>query len=62
MSARISTTKSLTTTGSPITAGEIRAFLEDVADDARVTMRTTAPDRPGEMVMTTITVTEERAL
>lgn len=55
---RISTTKRMTVVGATnLTAGQMMTFLEDVPDDAGITVRTGEPSRPGERPTVTVEVT-----
>lgn len=52
----VTTTHTLRTTPGDLTAGNLRAFLAGVADDAPVVVRTDYPDRPGERGSITLSV------
>lgn len=54
---QVTTTKTLNVAPGDLTAGILADFLADVPETAKVTVRTSYPDRPGEIGRVTLTVT-----
>lgn len=56
---RVNVSKTLQCSPGDLTAGAIRAFLNDEPDDARVTVSSYSPDRPGDLTTVRLEVTSD---